>query len=480
MTEFPDFSTAGIDGLINWLNEQRRKNAAASLVDLLGGHTMDRSSVLDLACIDLMHQHRNGYPVCAEQYTRDFPQLNRTSDLLDLIDAELCVAAEMRKPIDLVIYFNRFPDLVSDIEELAKLDVRPDVLCFHRQPEHEPSDFGQARHFETHAQTFDHLKIQSSGFSIDPAELRDAEAASADPKTSGDRLNEDYPLPIPDWFLVDQCITRDEDICLLRGRDDIRGIPVAMKIIRVPCVMSDQAVVGLLDVCEAASRVQNRHWIAPQMAAVQMGYLGVIRPWLFANAWEPHLLSQSPENIDSTEASIKAMNGNPMNHASPNHNGFDEKIIFLRWRQLASVAFAVESAHRSGATHGAIHAGNLAVDHQENVCLFDATSSLAALQRWFDNKSKTMQSLEQRIHVDVEDIVNLVRATANWIPTLAGEHLMTQIRTCVSDSTESPLARIGEILMEYADHDQLISRNPRVKTDARWRTRIATWLSRRD
>ncbi|MAI30115.1 MAG: hypothetical protein CMM07_00415 [Rhodopirellula sp.] len=129
MTDFPDVSRSGIDGLINWLNEQRRTNAAASLVGLLGGHVIDRNSLLDLACIDLMHQHRNGYLVRAEQYSRDFPQLNRASDLLDLIDAELCVAAEMRQPIDLNSYFDRFPELASDIEELAQLDVVTEVPC---------------------------------------------------------------------------------------------------------------------------------------------------------------------------------------------------------------------------------------------------------------------------------------------------------------------------------------------------------------
>ena len=49
MAEFSDVSTGGIDDLINWLNQQRRKNPAASLVDLLGGRKMDRNAVLDLA-----------------------------------------------------------------------------------------------------------------------------------------------------------------------------------------------------------------------------------------------------------------------------------------------------------------------------------------------------------------------------------------------------------------------------------------------
>ncbi|MGB1708508.1 MAG: hypothetical protein ACPHF4_11830, partial [Rubripirellula sp.] len=88
--------------------------------------------------------------------------------------------------------------------------------------------------------------------------------------------------------------------------------------------------------------------------------------------------------------------------------------VLQRWRQLATVAFAVEAAHRSGATHGALHAGNLAVDHQGNVRVFDATCSIVALKRWFGKHpecvhSPGIQSLEQRIDVDVQDIMKLVR-----------------------------------------------------------------------
>lgn len=492
MTEFSDASANGIDVLINWLNQQRRANAAASLVELLGGQTMDRNAVLDLACIDLMHQHRNGHPVDAEQYVRDFPQLDRTSDLLDLIDAELCVAAELREPIDLAAYCNRFPDLASDIEELAQLDLCPDVPCFHQRPESGGFgfDFSEAPHFDASSQTFDNSDCQSSGFSIDPATSLDDEASSVNPRLSLERLSEDYPLTIPDWFLVDQCIVRDKDRCLLRGRDDVRGISIAMKIIRVPHLRADKDVIKLLDICEAASRVQNPHWIAPQMAAVQMGYLGVIRPWQFANPWQPTSFSHSPAGGDSADAISKTWNGDAKNNNGPidasfKHAGPGESIVLHRWRQLATVAFAVESAHRSGATHGAIHAGNLAVDHRGHACVFDATSSLVALQRWLGNHSSGIQSsgiptLDQRICMDVEDMVKLVCDTARWIPSLACEQLVNQVQGCVADQGESSLARMGEILMQYADHYQPIGQGPDVKQQHRWRTRIARWLSRKN
>ena len=78
----------------------------------------------------------------AEEYVQDFPQLDQTSDLLDLIDAELCVAAELQEPIEIASYYKRFPDLVSEIDELAQLDLHLDVPAFHLNPETQDSGFG--------------------------------------------------------------------------------------------------------------------------------------------------------------------------------------------------------------------------------------------------------------------------------------------------------------------------------------------------
>ena len=471
MADSSDVSMTTIDGLISWLNQQRRNNAEASLVDLLDGQMLDRNAVLDLACIDLMHQHRNGHPVYAEEYVRDFPQLDRTSDLLDLIDAELCVAAELREPVELAAYCKRFPGLAGEIEELAQLDLNPDVPCFHRGSEalNARYDPRQVSHFDASCLTVNDPDSQLSGFSIDPIAASGEQELSKGRTVSIEALSEDYPLVIPDWFLVDQCLTRDKDCCLLRGRDDVRGISVAMKIIRVPRSMNDRDVIGLLDVCEAASRVQNPHWVAPQMAAVQMGYLGVIRPWQFANPWQPISFARCAESRGSDSSITKGLSPETSNHVE-----LDEAIVLRRWRQLAEVAFAVESAHRSGATHGAIHAANLAVDHQGKVCVFDAASSLVALRRWLGTDSTVIQSFDQRIQMDVEDVVTLVCDTAKWVPSLASEQLVKQVRHSVSGHEKSRLVCIGEILMQYADQHQ-ISQNSGAKRQPRWRTRISRW-----
>ena len=489
MSECSNNSNIDIDDLINWLNQQRREKPAAALVDLIAGRKMDRNAVLDLACIDLMHQHRKGYQTCAEQYVRELPQLDRTSDLLDLIDAELCVATELREPIDLAAYCKRFPNLATDIRELAQLDLSPEVPCFHR--DHERGDFGfgfsESASFEVSSQTFDHPDGSSRAMitpSVSPAD----EASSANLKMSLERIVEHYTSAIPDWFLVDQCIVRDKDSCLLRGRDDVRGISLALKMIRLPNLMADRDFIGLLDVCEAASRVQNPHWIAPQMAAVQMGYLSVIRPWQFANPWKPPSITRSSGNGAPATPVTKALHENvfkndDLQQATQSDAKAGESIVLRRWRQLAIVAFAVEAAHQSGATHGALHAGNLAVDHAGNVCVMDAASSSLAFQRWLRNpvtgmQSSVIQSLDQRIDWDVEDMVKLVCDTAAWIPSVASRQLVKQVQQCMVDHHQSLLTRMGEILLQYTDHYQPMRRNPDVERFPRWRTCITSWLSR--
>jgi len=178
-----------------------------------------------------------------------------------------------------------------------------------------------------------------------------------------------------------------------------------------------------------------------------------------------------------------ALNNDGLNQARLRDAKLNESIVLRRWRQLATVAFAVEAAHRSGATHGALHASNLAVDHEGNVCVVDAASSLVALQRWLGNttagmQSNIIQSLDQRIHLDVEDMMKLVRDTATWIPSLASEQLVNQVQESIVGKGESLLTRMGEILMQYADHYQPMGRDPDVTQQPRWRIRIARWLLR--
>lgn len=486
MTEFAEVSADSIDDLIAWLNQRRKTNPVASLAELLGGQIVDRDAVLDLACIDLMHQHRNGLPVLAENYLQDFPQLDRSSDLLDLVDAELCVLAEMRKPIDLASYRSRFPDLVSDIEELAQLDFSREVSVFTREPEagRRLIQSDKSSQLSGAYPTMGNVGSDSSGFSLMSSGNPTAKVSSAHRKLSLEEVKDEYPLEIPDWFLVDECISRDKDQCLLRGRDSVRGISIAMKIICVPQLAEDRYVTALLDVCEAASRVQNPHWIAPQMAAVQMGYLGVIRPWQFASPWQLRSMMGAAAGLESNQtghaSSHEGVVSTHRNHQIESKGaGGNEQIVSRRWRQLANVAFAIESAHQSGATHGAIHAGNLAVDHEDNIRILDAASSLSALHRWLGNRTAGIQSFDERIHLDVQDMMKLVHATARWLPSVDCDQLVNQVQEAVGKQTDSPLIRMGEILIHYADRCQSAGWRGGSKQPPRWRTRIADWLSRK-
>jgi predicted unusual protein kinase regulating ubiquinone biosynthesis (AarF/ABC1/UbiB family) len=149
----------------------------------------------------------------------------------------------------------------------------------------------------------------------------------------------------------------------------------------------------------------------------------------------------------------------------------DETVVLRRWRQLAAVAFSVESAHRSGATHGAIHAGNLAVDHQGKVCVLDATSSITALERWLGKNSTGIQCLENRIQFDVDDFVSLVCETEKSMHSMTSEQLVQDVRNTASNHQQSQLACIGEVLMRYADHHQGLS----IEQQPRWRARISRW-----
>lgn len=476
MTDSSILSTTTIDGLVRWLNRQRSIEAVAPLVDLLEGQEISRHVLLDLACMDLMHQHRKGRHVHVEDYIRDFPQLNHSGDLLDLIDAELCVASELQKPIDIAAYCKRFPDLASEIEELAQLDFNPGIsdLSGGRQEVRVDPVPHRGMHRDFALSTMSDAGSHSDSFSVTPDSQVPDDMTAGEPAVSVSDLREDYPLAIPDWFLIDECLARDRDFCLLRGRDSLRGVSIAMKIIRAPRVLVEQEVMELLDICEAASRVQNPHWVAPQMAAFQMGYLGVIRPWQFVNSWEP-----APQAFNPGEASSEEKINRSGQSDSSSFYPLDDAWVLSRYQNLAKVAFAVEAAHRSGATHGAIHARNLGMDHRGKVCVLDAASSHLSLRRWLMDDDCGVLSFDVRKELDIQDVVTLVRDLASWTPGPATKRLVEQVQGSAAEYRDSCLACIGEILIQHVDQyqDSCLSRT---EQQSRWRTRLSRWWSQRD
>ena len=445
MSESLNSLVTTIDGLIEWLNDHRKKDTETPLVTLIGSHVLDRSVILVLACIDLMYQRRNGRSVRIEQYLTDFPQLSHANAILDLIDAELCVATELQEPTELEVYRQRFPELSSEIEELTRLDLMPEMPFFHRESSSATENFwlDDLALADRERVTVDSTDDLSTGFSVDLAALSSGQAIPLSKSV------EKYLFYIPAWFVVDQCVARSEGCWLLRGRDDVRGIPLAMKITCLPCWLTDIQVNDLLDVCEAASNVQNSHWVAPRMVAVQKGYLGVIRPWQFGHPWKPEEGRRSSETSQAEDQNVAIepvrSSGNA-DRSEPNEA--------TRSRHLAEVAFAVQAAHRSGATHGALHAGNLVIDHTGQVRILDAASSMAALTRWLENEPTTFHDLDQRVQIDVDDMVRLVCDVAQRKQSSQTASLVNQVRQGVANHRDAPLAVVGEILMRYADREE--------------------------
>ena len=470
MSESLDSLVTTIDGLIEWLNDQRRNDAETPLAVLIGGRDLDRNVILDLACIDLMHQHRNGHSVRTEQYLADFPQISDANDVLDLIDAELCVAAELKESIDLQAYRQRFPDLSSEIEELMRVDLMPAMPLFHGESFSDDGKrwLGDSAQADSERMTVDGSDDQLTGF------FGGLSSSSTDPSIPSGKNAEKYPLNIPDWFVVEQCVARDKGRWLLRGRDDVRGMSLAMKITRLHCSLTDQQVNSLLDVCEAASKVQNFHWVTPRMVAIQRGYLGVVRPWQFANHWEP---AEQRRASDSSQAEDQRV---AMECVSSSSNvGRTEQNESTRWRLLAEIAFAVEAAHRSGATHGALHAGNLVIDHAGQVRILDSASSQIALKRWLVHKPTIFHDLEQRVQIDVDDMVRLVCDEAERKQSSQTASLIKEVRHRVVENRSAPLAVIGEILMQHADCEEPME-TPVIDHRSRWATRFSRWLSGKD
>ncbi|MDG2221541.1 MAG: serine/threonine-protein kinase [Rubripirellula sp.] len=121
MTDHANAQTPSLDRLIEWLKTQRAKKPNASLRELLGRATVTPQQLIDLACVDLMQRRREGIAAVVEDYTQQFPQLTQEAPLLDLIDAEICVAVELNQTPDETEYAKRFPKQAKSIAQLIQL-----------------------------------------------------------------------------------------------------------------------------------------------------------------------------------------------------------------------------------------------------------------------------------------------------------------------------------------------------------------------
>ncbi len=440
---------ASIDSLIDWLRKQRRRDPDSPLSSLLADQKFaeqkfDEQRIVDIACIDLMERRRMGYAVTVESYVKDFSCILDQSNVLDLIDAEICVTSELGEDPQIEDYVSRFPQLADQVIELVRLDAAAEfnltaAIVDVSDMAQRVSETGRG---EVIATSVDQAaSAQSADFSI---EALPSDAATAN--AVGAFRN---PIDVPEWFVGEQCVASGSGRWLIRGRDSVRGINLALKVTKLPPRLTKIQSEQILDACEMAAKVCNPSWVLPSVAAIQERHLGVIRPWIFARPWQQLRLTED--------------------HRS-------------QLRNLASVAFAVASGHQVGATHGGIHVGNLMVDHEGKMQILDAAASRVALERWLSPTTghsdfEQIASLDERQRIDVRDLIKLVAsASVDWDQHWASD-LVSDLRCIASRRPEDACAMIGEELVQHAD-----SVNPTIGKTGRhrqrsWRIRLARWLT---
>jgi serine/threonine protein kinase len=233
------------------------------------------------------------------------------------------------------------------------------------------------------------------------ANLNDSIRRSQDSTTStGDRARQ-HAFPIhslqglPDWFDLgslqsQQRLSESIESWIYRGRDTRNDSPLALKIVRSRQPIHSNQRETLLDRCEASAGVNHIHWANPILATVQESCYAVVRPWFFGVSLSQRIASP----IDATELMSK----------------------------MSTIAFAIAAAHRSGAFHSGIHAGNVIVDHRGVWKLIDAASSGRGFPPQGVNQSISI--LPER---DVSDLIRMIDST---------------LQTIISNSTTSGLDRL--------------------------------------
>jgi hypothetical protein len=388
-----------IDSLIQWLRSRRTAAPDAPLSELLSDRTLAPSRLVDLACIDLIERRRMGHVVAIEHYLQAFPSLRRESTRLDLIDAELCVNRELGGHSDVEDLIGRFPDLALPIRELLALDVvaepsRPLEVC--GSSGRESFDIDAA------------IDAASPPLSVSPSSESTQESASSP-----------FPVSIPEWFVAAKPIAHVPGQWLIQGRDSKRRIALAMKVIELPQHITRSQCDQALNACEAAARVQNRNWITPIVAAIAGRRLAVIRPWVFANPWP------NSQSSRSTPAVIH--------------------------RHLSAIAFALQAAHEVGATHGAVHAENLLIDHDGRIQIVDAVCSGKGFLRWLDGRGQHESAPspgQRRIALDTQCLIKLV--AEQHCESANGSRPpddLAELRRIAAENPSEACGRIGDHLL---------------------------------
>lgn len=371
MTGSIDPSQVSVDQLIQWVQTKRLRDAEVPLGQLLGDVALSADQLIDVACIDLIQRRRAGSNVQVEDYLRQFPQLNDESFLLDLVDAEICVAKERKESLREQDYLDRFPNFTAAIAQLFRL---PDQAVARS-----PSPFGHR------------ARDASADFSMDGSH----KSLSTIPVEAGSIS----PLKTPSWFVGESCVASSPGRWLIRGRDSNTGESLALKAVELPIDVTSNQIEQLLDACQLCSSVVHTSWSKPLVAAAQQRRIGVIRPWVFARQWQP---DTGPPGV--------------------------------QMQRLATLAFCLAAAHQAGCAHGGVHADNVLIDHDEQMHLVDANST-RQLERWLRGDPQSLLPLAERQQTDANDLIILVAAASvHWDAVFAAK-LMKKLRSIGSKDT---------------------------------------------
>ncbi|MEM6471809.1 MAG: hypothetical protein AAF802_19775 [Planctomycetota bacterium] len=377
-----------------------------------------------------------------ENLLAQFPSLGNDDDILDLIDAEICVRRELGESQPAEFFSDRFPSLSEEIAQLVFLDAAAG-LPENQQRLDQVSISGDALIEEASAKGLtDQGVTNESDWTFDSDKTIAGGAVVSDPVIDPGKDSIDAPIPIqpPEWMTSARCVATEISelgrVWLVQGQDVQRDESVAMKIIPIPASLGKLERTRMLDLCELASNVVHPAWVTPRIAAINNGHLAVIRPWVF-----------------------RAATG----HAKDEATSAERGLV-----QLVAIAFASAAAHRVGATHGGISSRNLFVDHHQKPHLVDCVASSAGWARylaiWSNDLSKT---LCERRRADVDALKRLVAgvcvdATMSGDESIWSEWFAHSVAS-IDSRDDHAAAAIGEVLQTAID------RGPQAKR--RWWSR---------
>lgn len=466
-----------------WLQENGISVGAIAVDDLI-----------DLACVDLMFRRRAGFTVTGESYLEALPSLRTDAFLLDLIDAEICVADELGKPVSRSGLHTRFPTLKRQIDSLLDLGAVSLGRSFPSSPRQvvPDSDVCQQPKTETTAQTIVEDGLVATGNSSPPdyllprtslqSELGENPTDARNRLSGADQIDWQLPVDLPDWFSAEQSVATTPGGWLIRGRDVHRGTLLALKVVELPKQFSQTQSTALLDRCEAAAKVSHPRWVAPLLATVHGSYFAVIRPWLHTSGLETPFLRSRPKEALDSDRSSSGQEFRDHGFAKAIPGAGPQEVA----RHLAELAFTIQAGHAMGVAHGAIHRANVMVDHHGMTLLVDAVANAATVSH--ETACLVDGDLRPRIQCDVNDFTQLVLSTLG-----AGDGVGSLTRQIRSISQRAPVSppmsempqegtapadrgicgELGDTLMQFSD-DMPVSGG--ALPQSRLRRAISRWM----